>query len=163
MNKVVIYTDGACSGNPGPGGYCAILTYGEHEKMISGNSPKTTNNHMELKAVVEALKSLKKPCYVEVVTDSKYVADAFNKFWVFNWEKQNNFAARPNAELWREIMPLIRTHKVTFTWIKGHEGHPYNERCDKEAVKMSRLASKTANKPEEKVIDYPWIYDGPLY
>jgi ribonuclease HI len=133
MKEVQIYTDGACAGNPGPGGWAAILVYGANELVISGSAKRTTNNCMELKAVVEGLKALKEPCKVIVISDSKYVTDAFNKHWVYNWETYN-FDGRPNYSLWRELMPLTRRHKVCFKWIRGHAGNPYNERCDKIAV-----------------------------
>ena len=133
MKKVKIYTDGACSGNPGPGGWCAILLYMGVEKVISGGKPITTNNNMELTAVYEGLKALKEPCEVEVVSDSQYVTNAFNKKWVYNWEK-DNFANRPNSEIWIELLKLTRIHKVTFTWVRGHNGDTYNERCDAMAV-----------------------------
>lgn len=143
MKEVQIYSDGSCLGNPGPGGWACILKFGEHEKMISGGKPKTTNNHMELSGVIAGLSALKYPCDVEVITDSKYVTDAFNKGWVYNWEAKGNFHGRPNSELWQELMPLVRRHKVKFIWIKGHAGHHYNELCDKEAVRQSRIMSKT--------------------
>ena len=143
MKNVTIYSDGSCLGNPGPGGWACILKFGEHEKMLSGGLAKTTNNHMELSGVIAGLQALKYPCNVEVITDSKYVTDAFNKGWVYNWEAKGNFWGRPNSDLWQIIMPLVRTHNVTFTWIKGHAGHHYNELCDKEAVRQSRIASKS--------------------
>lgn len=138
MDKVVLYTDGACSGNPGPGGYCAILKFGEHEKVISGAEKETTNNRMELSAVIEGLKALTRPCDVTVVSDSKYVCDAINKGWLRSWEKKNWKKADGklvlNPLLWQELNRLLGTHKVSFEWIKGHAGHPFNERCDKIAV-----------------------------
>ena len=168
MKKVTIYSDGSCLGNPGPGGWASILTFGEHQKMISGGKPNTTNNHMEVMGVLQALKALKMPCSVTVITDSQYVVNAFNNGWVYNWEKKGNFAGRPNEELWRELMPHIRTHQVEFIWIKGHAGHHYNELCDKEAVRQAKMQKYTAKEmakpipePEEDI--YPWFYDGPLY
>ena len=171
MKNVIIYTDGSCLGNPGPGGWAAILTCDGHEKMISGGLPKTTNNHMEVLGVLEALKALKFKCNVEIISDSKYVTDAFNQGWVYNWEKQNNFKGRPNAELWSELVPLTRVHNVKFTWIKGHAGHPYNERCDKEAVRIAKGFQKDIDKFNTGVTDvlkkdqeiYPWSHEGPLY
>ena len=130
MDKVMIYTDGACKGNPGPGGWAAILEYMGNEKVISGGQPKTTNNHMELSAVVYGLRNLVKPCLVEIVTDSKYVADSFNKGWFINWINKNQ-QHRPNYELWLEMKRLRDIHNIRITWIKGHAGHIYNERCDK--------------------------------
>jgi ribonuclease HI len=139
MKNVIIYTDGSCLGNPGPGGWAAILTYEGHEKMISGGKERTTNNHMELTAVIKALQCLKVTCNVKIVTDSKYVTDAFNKGWVHNWKKANNFAGRPNEELWRIMYDLSNKHNLTFEWIKGHNGHPYNERCDEAAQYQANL------------------------
>ncbi|MBE6790799.1 MAG: ribonuclease HI [Ruminococcaceae bacterium] len=138
MDKVFLYTDGACSGNPGPGGYCAILKFGEHEKVISGAEKETTNNRMELSAVIEGLKALTRPCEVTVVSDSKYVCDAINQGWLRSWEKKNWKKAdgKPvlNPLLWQELNSLLKIHKVSFEWIKGHAGHPFNERCDRIAV-----------------------------
>lgn len=135
----MLYTDGACSGNPGPGGYCAILTMGEHIKYISGSQKQTTNNRMELTAVIEGLKVLKRPCEVTVISDSKYVCDAINQKWIYGWEKKgwkkSNNKPVLNPELWQELFELLQIHKVTFHWIKGHAGHPYNEKCDEIAVK----------------------------
>jgi len=134
MKQVTIYSDGACRGNPGPGGYGSILVYGNHRKEISGYSPDTTNNKMEMTAVMEGLKLLKEPCAVDVYSDSRYVVDAFNKGWVYNWKKKNWMASktepRKNSDLWKDFLELTEKHKVTFHWIKGHAGHPENERCD---------------------------------
>lgn len=138
MDKVMLYTDGACSGNPGPGGYCGILVLGEHKKYISGSEERTTNNRMELKAVIDGLKALKRPCVVTVVSDSKYVCDAVNLNWLNNWIKKGwkKSDGKPvlNPELWQELSELLKIHTVEFQWIKGHAGHPYNEECDKIAV-----------------------------
>ena len=138
MKTVDIYTDGACSGNPGAGGYCAILIYNGVEKIVSGSEINTTNNRMELTAVIEGLSILKFPCRVYVVTDSQYVVNAFKNGWIYNWKEQG-FSGRPNADLWIKLFDLVVEHQVTFTWIKGHAGHEYNERCDKLA---KREASK---------------------
>lgn len=138
----MLYTDGACSGNPGPGGYCAILKSGEHEKCVSGGEKLTTNNRMELIAVIEGLKALKRPCEVTVVSDSKYVCDAINKNWLNNWQLKNwrKSDGKPvlNPELWKELTALLNKHNVSFQWIKGHAGHPYNEKCDEIAVSEYR-------------------------
>lgn len=138
MKEVKIYTDGACSGNPGKGGWAAILVYGNNEKELVGGCEETTNNRMELSAVIEALKALKEPCEVYLTTDSKYVCDSITKGWVYNWEKNNWKKAdkKPalNVDLWKAFLPLLENHKVTFNWVKGHNGHPYNERCDELAV-----------------------------
>ncbi len=138
MNTVFLYTDGACSGNPGPGGYCAILKYGEHTRIISAGEKQTTNNRMELQAVIEGLKALKKPCNVTVISDSKYVCDAINQNWLASWKmkgwKKSDGKPVLNPELWKELSELLDIHNVTFQWIKGHAGHEYNEKCDEIAV-----------------------------
>ncbi|MDE6155403.1 MAG: ribonuclease HI [Eubacterium sp.] len=138
MKKINIYTDGACSGNPGKGGWGAVLVYKNNEKEISGGSADTTNNRMELTAVIEALKILKEPCEVSLTTDSKYVCDTVTKGWVYSWKKNGWKKAdkKPalNVDLWEQLLPLLEKHQVTFNWVKGHNGHPYNERCDKLAV-----------------------------
>ena len=137
-SKVEIYTDGACSGNPGPGGWGALLIYGEHEKQLSGGEPETTNNRMELTAVIEALSLLKRPCEVTLTTDSKYVADSVTKGWVYGWQKRGwkKGDGKPalNPDLWEKLLPLLKMHDVKFVWIKGHAGHKYNEICDRLAV-----------------------------
>ena len=142
MKKVLIYTDGACSGNPGPGGFCAILVYAGNEKVISGGEKVTTNNRMELLAVISALEALKEPCQVEVTSDSKYVVDAVEKGWLASWQAKGWRKAdkKPvlNVELWQRLLPLLQTHEVRFNWIRGHAGHPYNERCDSVAVRESQ-------------------------
>lgn len=136
--EVTVYTDGACSGNPGPGGYGAILKYGEHEKELSEGFPETTNNRMELLGVISALKSLKSPCIVTVYSDSKYVVDAINKGWAKKWQSKNwmrtNTEKAKNPDLWQELMDLLAVHEVTFKWVKGHADNPYNNRCDALAV-----------------------------
>lgn len=138
MKNVDIYTDGACSGNPGKGGWGAVLVYGSKEKEISGSNADTTNNRMELTAVIEALNALKEPCNVTLTTDSKYVCDAVNQEWVYSWKKNNWKKAdkKPalNVDLWEKLLELLETHNVTFVWVRGHNGHPYNERCDTLAV-----------------------------
>ena len=138
MKNVEIYTDGACSGNPGPGGWGAVLIYNDVEKQLSGSEKETTNNRMELSAVITALKALKEPCNVTLTTDSKYVCDAINKGWLNSWEKNSWKKAdkKPvlNIDLWQELLPLLDKHRVEFIWVKGHNGHKYNEICDKLAV-----------------------------
>lgn len=142
ISGVTLYTDGACSGNPGSGGWGAILKYAQNEKKISGGNPETTNNRMELTAVIEGLRCLKKPCNVTVVSDSKYVCDAVTKGWVYSWKKKGwkKSDGKPalNSDLWEELLNLLTVHKVTFSWIKGHAGHPENEVCDKMAVEESK-------------------------
>lgn len=138
MKKIEIYTDGACSGNPGKGGWGAVLVYNGIEKELSGGELETTNNRMELTAVIEALSKLKEPCKVTLTTDSKYVCDAINKGWLNSWKNNNWKKAdkKPalNVDLWQKLLPLLETHRVEFCWVKGHNGHPYNERCDSLAV-----------------------------
>lgn len=138
---VELYTDGACSGNPGPGGWCSILRYGKYEKLISGGAAETTNNRMELTAVIEGLRALNRPCEVLITTDSKYVADSVSKGWVYGWQKRgwkkSDNKPVPNRELWEAFLQAARPHKLTFHWIKGHNGHPENERCDAEAVRQT--------------------------
>ena len=138
MKQVEIFTDGACSGNPGPGGWGAVLRFGTVEKELSGGEPETTNNRMELTAVIEALSALKEPCAVRLTTDSKYVCDSINKGWVYGWKKRGWVKSdkKPalNVDLWERLLPLLETHRVELLWVKGHAGHPENERCDRLAV-----------------------------
>ena len=133
MNKVEIFTDGACKGNPGPGGWGAILRYGTTEKEIYGANKNTTNNIMELTAVIESLKNLNKPCELIITTDSKYVKNGITE-WIHNWKKNGwRTAAKKevkNKELWIELDSLIQIHSITWDWVKGHSGHPENERAD---------------------------------
>jgi len=134
MEKVVIYTDGACSGNPGPGGWGAILMYKGVKKEISGGSKQTTNNIMELTAVIEGLKMLKFPCEVDLYSDSAYVVNAFEQKWIFGWLKKNWKTASgypvKNKELWEELYGLTKIHTVNFIKVKGHSDNEYNNRCD---------------------------------
>ena len=134
MKKIEIFTDGACSGNPGPGGWGAILRFNGAEKELSGGEKDTTNNRMELTAVIKALSALKEPCEVTLTTDSKYVCDSITKGWVYSWQKNNWRKAdkKPalNVDLWEELLPLLETNKVTFKWVKRHNEHTANERCD---------------------------------
>ncbi len=146
MEKVVIYTDGACSGNPGPGGWGAILMYKENKKEISGGKENTTNNVMELTAVIEGLKLLKYPCEVDLYSDSAYVVNAFEQGWIYNWVKNNWRTAGKepvkNQEIWKELYGLTQTHKVKFHKVKGHSDNEYNNRCDE----LARNAIKSYNK-----------------
>ena len=134
MKKVIIYTDGACSRNPGPGGWGAILMYNETSKEISGANKDTTNNIMEITAVLEALKLLKEECEVKIYSDSAYVVNAFNQGWIYNWKKNNWKTASKepvkNQELWEELYSLVQKHKVEFIKVKGHSDNEYNNRCD---------------------------------
>ncbi len=134
MEKVTIYTDGACSGNPGPGGWGAILMYNGNKKELSGGNKDTTNNIMEITAVLEALKALKFPCEVDLYSDSAYVVNCFNQGWIYNWLKKGwkTASGEPvkNRELWEELYNLTKTHKVTFHKVKGHADNEFNNRCD---------------------------------
>jgi ribonuclease HI len=134
VKKVEIFTDGACKGNPGPGGWGAVLRMGHHEKDLAGHDPATTNNRMELTAVIRALTALTQPCEVHLHTDSRYVIDGITK-WVFGWQKNGwkNAAKKPvaNADLWQDLLSAVRPHRIKWTWVKGHDGHPENERADK--------------------------------
>lgn len=146
MEKVVIYTDGACSGNPGPGGWGTILMYKNVKKEISGYMKNTTNNIMEITAVIEGLKLLKYECEVEIYSDSAYVVNAFNNHWIEGWRKKNwiNSSKEPvkNKELWQELYNLTKQHNVKFIKVKGHSDNEYNNRCDE----LARLAIKENSK-----------------
>lgn len=138
MAIVTIYTDGGASGNPGPGGYGALLMYGEHHKELSAGFRLTTNNRMELLAVIVALEALKRPGLdVQVYSDSKYVVDAVEKGWVMGWERKN-FKDKKNPDLWKRFLKVYRQHRVAFHWVKGHAGNPNNERVDALAVAAYR-------------------------
>ena len=155
MKKVNIYTDGACSGNPGPGGWGAVLVYNGIQKELSGGERETTNNRMELTAVITALEALKEPCEVELTSDSKYVVDAIEKGWLESWRKngwrKSDKSAVLNRELWERLVPLLARHNVKFCWIKGHAGHPENERCDALAVAAGAgAASRGIPLPEDE-------------
>ena len=134
MDNVTIYTDGACSGNPGPGGWGSILMFGENKKEISGGKQNTTNNIMELTAVIEALKLLKRPCNIDLYSDSAYVVNAFLQNWISGWIKKgwinSNKEEVKNKELWQELVSLTKIHNVTFHKVKGHSDNEYNNRCD---------------------------------
>ena len=137
MKRVTVYTDGACSGNPGPGGWGAILIYQGVEKEISGGEAATTNNRMELTGVIRALALLKEPCAVTVYTDSQYISRAVNEGWLKKW-KAAGFTKKgglKNAELWRELDGLLQVHDVSFVWVRGHADNEYNNRCDAMAVR----------------------------
>ena len=142
MKHVDIFTDGACSGNPGAGGWGSILRYGAVEKEICGGSADTTNNRMELTAVIEALRLLKEPCEATIYTDSQYVVNGITKGWAAGWKRNGWRKAdkKPalNPELWDELLSLVGMHHVTFVWLRGHAGHAENERCDRLAVEQSR-------------------------
>ncbi len=139
MKTVEIYTDGACSGNPGPGGWGAILCYMGREKELSGGEARTTNNRMELKGVIAALEALKEPCRVELYSDSKYVVDALEKGWAASWRKKGWIKSdkKPalNPDLWERLLDLARQHELHCHWVKGHADDPRNNRCDALAVR----------------------------
>lgn len=142
MKRVEIFTDGACSGNPGPGGWGAILRYNGVEKELSGGEEETTNNRMELTAVIEALSALKEPCNISLYTDSRYVMDGIEK-WIENWKRNNWKTANKkapvkNIELWQKLDELQAKHEIRWIWVKGHAGHPENERCDALARQQSQ-------------------------
>ena len=141
MKKVNVYTDGACRGNPGRGGWGAILVYGAKEKELCGGEPETTNNRMELSAVIAALSALKEPCEVTVTTDSQYVVNAIEKGWLEGWRKngwrKSDRGQVLNVDLWKDLWALLEPHTVNFVWVTGHNGHPYNERCDKLATDVA--------------------------
>lgn len=144
---VYIFSDGACSGNPGPGGYGVILRFGDKEKELSGGEPDTTNNRMELSGVIAGLEALKYPCKVFLQTDSKYVVDGIEKGWAKSWQRNNWIKSdkKPalNKDLWEKLLKLLEIHEVKFLWIKGHAGHAENERCDRLAV-MERDRQKVS-------------------
>ena len=141
MKHVDIYTDGACRGNPGKGGWGAILVYGKHEKEMSGGERETTNNRMELTAAIKALEALKEPCEITLYSDSKYMIDSITKGWAVSWRakgwKKADKSPALNPDLWERLLNLLEIHKVSFVWVRGHNGHPYNERCDKLATEFA--------------------------
>ena len=146
MKTVYLYTDGACSGNPGPGGYGAILKYGKFEKEICGGEENTTNNRMELLGVIKGLEALNEPCHVVLTSDSKYVIDALSLGWAIKWKqngwKRNKKDPALNPDLWEKLLQLAAIHKMEYNWVKGHAGHPENERCDKMAVEYYQKFTK---------------------
>jgi ribonuclease HI len=147
MKKVDIFTDGACKGNPGPGGWGALLRMGRHEKELSGGEPDTTNNRMELTAAIKALEALIEPCDIRLHSDSKYVLDGITK-WVHGWQRNGwkNASKQPvrNADLWHELIAAAKPHTVEWIWVKGHDGHPENERVDALAVVEAERVAKAA-------------------
>jgi ribonuclease HI len=145
LKQLEIFTDGACKGNPGPGGWGAVIRYGKHEKEISGGDPDTTNNRMELSAAIQALKILIEPCHVKLHTDSKYVLDGITK-WIHGWQRNGwkNASKQPvrNADLWRDLIDAVARHQVEWIWVKGHNGHPENERADRLASDAAEVAAQ---------------------
>lgn len=155
MKKIEMFTDGACSGNPGPGGYGVVLRFGEHRKELFGGDPATTNNRMEMTAVIRGLQALKEPCEVTLTTDSKLIVDSITKGWVYGWKKRGWVKSdkKPalNSDLWEIIVGLLEIHKVEFVWVKGHAGHAENERCDALAVSGSKKAAELGKSFDEVV------------
>ncbi|MGI6449446.1 MAG: ribonuclease HI [Desulfitobacteriia bacterium] len=149
LKKVLIYTDGACSGNPGPGGWAAVLRYGEHSKELSGFALETTNQRMELTAAIEALSALKEPCAVQLYSDSAYLINAFAQNWFDRWQKNGwlNSQKKPveNQDLWRQLLQLTTVHQVEWLKVKGHSGHSENDRCDELAKKAIAEALRHSN------------------
>ncbi len=145
MKKVNIYTDGACKGNPGRGGWGTILVYGAHEKELSGGEVMTTNNRMELMAVISGLEALREPCEVTLTSDSTYVINSITKKWLDGWAKKNWVKSGntpvPNADLWKRLIEAMKPHTIEWVWVRGHNGHPYNERCDRLAVAAAERAT----------------------
>ncbi|MBQ2671360.1 MAG: ribonuclease HI [Clostridia bacterium] len=138
MKEITVYTDGACSGNPGPGGWGAVLIYNSHRKEISGGEKLTTNNRMELTALIKALEIVNQKCKINIFTDSKYLCDGINKGWAENWRKnswkKSDNKPAINPDLWEKLLDLLKNHKYKINWVKGHAGHPENELCDKLAT-----------------------------
>lgn len=146
MKKVNVYSDGACSGNPGPGGYGTVIEYNGVTKELSEGFPQTTNNRMELLGAIVGLEALKEPCEVTLYSDSRYLCESVNQRWVYGWKargwKKADKKPALNVDLWQRLLPLLETHQVTFVWIKGHAGHPMNEKCDSLAVAAREKAVK---------------------
>ncbi len=154
--EIVIYTDGGSLGNPGPGGWGAVLIYGTCRKEISGGYRLTTNNRMELTAAIEALKALKMPCKVTLYSDSKYLVDAVSLGWVYGWQKKNwkrKGGKALNPDLWQELLNLLKIHNVSFKWVKGHADNPENERCDELAKAAASMPELPADKGYEQTIN----------
>jgi len=149
MKKIEIYTDGACSGNPGPGGYGAVLIYGEHRKELSNGFARTTNNRMEIYAAVAGLEALKEPCEVILYSDSAYLVNANRKNWISRWQRNGwrKVDRKPvlNADLWKRLTAALNDHKTEFVWVKGHAANPHNNRCDE----LARTAATKKNLPED--------------
>ena len=156
VREIIMYTDGASRGNPGPGGYGTILISGQYKKELSAGFKLTTNNRMELLAVIKGLEALKtNDCNVTVYSDSRYVVDAVEKRWVFEWEKKG-FKSKKNPDLWKRFLKSYRKHNVTFKWVKGHDNNPFNERCDEMAVEASK-GTDLQNDNGFGDIDYPLL------
>ena len=156
MKHVTLHTDGACSGNPGPGGYGTVLQFGEHRNELSGGFALTTNNRMELLAVIEGLETLKQPCAVTVYSDSRYIVDAVNKGWAVRWRakgwRRNKKERAVNPDLWARLLDLLERHDVEFQWVKGHAGNPGNERADALAVAASKRSDLKVDEGYENTV-----------
>ncbi len=161
MNQVTIYTDGACSGNPGPGGYGAFLKYGENTKDLSGGFRRTTNNRMELLAVIAGLEELKAPCEVTIYSDSRYIVDAVNKGWARRWKmndwRRNKREKAVNPDLWARLLTLLDTHNTEFRWVRGHAGNKGNERADALAVVAAKGKDLAIDRGYETPVAGPLI------
>lgn len=159
MKNVIIHTDGSCLGNPGPGGWAAVLCLAntEHRREMCGGFRRTTNNRMEITAVIEALSALKEQCVVEIFTDSQYVSNAITKGWLYNW-KRKNWQKKPgqdipNADLWKRLYALIQAHEINFNWLRGHDGNPENERCDELAREFAARDNLPPDTGYEKIAE----------
>jgi ribonuclease HI len=150
MKSVILYTDGACFHNPGPGGYGVVLLFNGHRKELSGGYRRTTNNRMELTAVIVGLETLKEPCRVQLFTDSEYITNAINLGWVGRWERTGWKKAK-NPDLWKKLLVLLKKHQVVFNWVKGHAGNPENERCDQLALQASHSQTLAMDEFYEKL------------
>ena len=152
--EVTLYTDGACRGNPGPGGWGAILVYGAHSRELSGGEAETTNNRMELLAAIEGLSALRESCRVLLTSDSKYLVDAINLGWLSDWKRRGwrlrSGGEVKNPDLWQRLDELLAMHEVTFSWVKGHDGHAYNERCDELATTAADSFKNTDERKDEQ-------------
>jgi len=152
MSNIIMYTDGSAKGNPGNGGYGTVLLFGEHQKRLSQGYVLTTNNRMELLAVITGLDSLKYTCNVMIYSDSKYVIDSVEKKWVFGWEKKG-FKGKKNPDLWQRFLVIYKKHNIKFTWVKGHAGNKYNEICDTLAVSAAESKNLIPDKGYEQIIN----------
>ena len=159
MKRVTIYTDGACKNNPGPGGYGVVLQYGEHRKELSAGYRRTTNNSMEILAAIVGLEALKEPCEVRLISDSQYLVNAIEKGWAHRWQAngwmRNKTEKAVNPDLWEKLLALCKTHKVRCEWVRGHAGHPENERCDK----LATLAAVSQNLAVDEAYEFTFSAD----
>ena len=163
MKHVTIYTDGGCDPNPGPGGYGVVLLFGEHRKELSGGYRLTTNNRMEITAVIVGLRALNEPCQVTLHSDSQYVVNAMNQGWVTRWRAKgwmrNKTKPALNSDLWQQLLPLLDTHAVEFVWLRGHTGNQDNERCDE----LAKQAARQTNLPPDQAYEQPQLKQSSLF